>query len=98
MTESVWVGTTPAEDFGPRMCEVSSVGARQRTSGCSPRGLGRVFALVLLGCFTEVAIQHLFQPASTLLSADLSIFFAGTATQSPAEPSGRRVLRVGVLG
>ena len=24
----------------PRMCEVSSMGARQRTRGCSPRGLG----------------------------------------------------------
>ena len=32
--------------FGPRICEVSSVGARQRTRGCSPRGLGGVLALV----------------------------------------------------
>ena len=32
--------------FGPRMCEVSSVGAHQRTRGCSPQGLGGVFALV----------------------------------------------------
>ena len=28
------------------MCEVSSVGARQRTYGCSPRGLGGEFVLV----------------------------------------------------
>jgi len=28
------------------MCEVSSVGARQRTCGCSPRGLGGEFVLV----------------------------------------------------
>ena len=33
-------------EFGPRMCEVSSVGARQHTRGCSPRGLGGVFALI----------------------------------------------------
>ena len=28
------------------MCEISSVGARQHTRGCSPRGLGGVFVLV----------------------------------------------------
>ena len=44
-----------------------------------------------------MAVQRLFQPSSALLSADLGIFRAGTATQSPAEPSGRRALRVGVL-
>ena len=55
------------------MCEVSSVGARQRTRGFSPRGLGGEFALVQrsiniapLGCFTGVAVQRLFQPASAL--------------------------------
>jgi len=32
--------------FDPRMCEVSSVGAHQRTRGCSPRRLGGVLALV----------------------------------------------------
>jgi hypothetical protein len=32
--------------FDPRMCEVFSVGARQHTCGCSPRGLGGVLALV----------------------------------------------------
>ena len=34
------------EGFGPRMCEVSSVEARQRTRGCSPRGLGGVLAVI----------------------------------------------------
>ena len=33
-------------EFGPRICEVSSVGARQRTRGYSPRGLGGVFVLI----------------------------------------------------
>ena len=33
-------------EFGPRMCDVSFVGARQRTRECSPRGLGGVLALV----------------------------------------------------
>ena len=33
-------------DFDPRMCEVSFVGTRQRTRGCSPQGLGGVLALV----------------------------------------------------
>ena len=32
--------------FDPRMCEVFSAGARQRTRGCSPRGLGGGFVLV----------------------------------------------------
>ena len=56
------------------MCEVSSVGARQRTHGCSTRGLGGVFCIrprainvAPLGCFTGVAVQRLFQPASALL-------------------------------
>ena len=63
--------------FGPRMCEVSSVGARQRTRECSPRGLGGVFALVqglytspclvaLLGWPSSVFFsrhRHSFQPA-----------------------------------
>jgi len=35
-----------AVDSDPRMCEVFSVGARQRTGGCSPRCLGEVLALV----------------------------------------------------
>ena len=37
------------DGFMPRpsnMCEVSSAGARQRTRGCSPRGLGGEFVLV----------------------------------------------------
>ena len=53
--------------------------------------------VALLGCFTGVAIQRLFQPASAFLSAGLGVFRAGTATQCPAEPSGRRASRVGVL-
>ena len=32
--------------FVPRVCEALSVGARQRTRGCSPRGLGGVGTLV----------------------------------------------------
>jgi len=32
--------------FDSRMCEISSMGARQRTRGCSPRGLGGVLALI----------------------------------------------------
>ena len=35
--------------------------------------------------------------SSALLSAGLGIFRAGTTTQCPAEPSGRRMSRVGVL-
>ena len=65
------MGITPAGDFGPRICEVSSMGARQRTRGCSPRGLGGVFVLVQglknvvpLGSFAGMAVQRLFQPAS----------------------------------
>ena len=46
MIEGVRVSVTPVADFGPRMYEVSSAGARQRTRGCSPQGLGGVFALV----------------------------------------------------
>ena len=55
------------------MCEVTFTGARQRTRGCSPRGLGGVFVLVqglknvvLLGSFAGMAVQRLFQPASAL--------------------------------
>ena len=32
--------------FAPRVCEALSMGARQRTRGCSPRGLGGVETLV----------------------------------------------------
>src|SRR6185312_5175355 len=46
-------------------------GARQRTRGCSPRGLGGVFVLaqglknvVPPGSFAGMAVQRLFQPAS----------------------------------
>ena len=60
------------------MCEVSSMGARQRTRGCSPRVLGGVFALVqglytspylvaLLGWPSRVFFsqhRHSFLPAS----------------------------------
>ena len=53
------------------MCEVTFAGARQRTRGCSPRGLGGVFVLVQglknvvpLGSFAGMAVQRLFQPAS----------------------------------
>ena len=71
-TESVWVGAAPAGDFGP---------PRPWRSVCTrPRAIN----IASLGCFTEVAVQHLFQPASALLSACLSIFRAGTATQYPA--------------
>ena len=86
------------------MCEVSSVEARQRTRGCSPRGFGGVLALVqglkniaLRNCSIGVSVQCLFQPASAFLSAGLGVFRAGTATRGPVEPSGRRALRVGVL-
>ena len=55
------------------MCEVTFAGARQRTRGCSPRGLGGVFVLVQglknvvpLGSFAGMAVQRLFQPASAL--------------------------------
>ena len=89
----------------------SSVGARQCTRGCSSRGLGGVFALVqglymspclvaLLGWPSRVFFsrhRHSFQPALAFLSAGLDVFRAGAVTQSPAEPSGRRALRVGVL-
>ena len=44
-----------------------------------------------------MAVQRLFQPASALLLAGLGVFRAGTVTQSPTEPSGKRVLRVRVL-
>ena len=44
-----------------------------------------------------MAVQRLFQPASAFLSAGLGVFCAGTATQCPAEPSGRRASIVGVL-
>jgi len=64
--------------FDSRMCEISSMGARQRTRGCSPRGLGGVLALVqglytspclvaLLGWPSRVFFsrhRHSFQPAS----------------------------------
>ena len=55
------------------MCEVTFAGARQRTRGCSPRGLGGAFVLVQglqtlspLGSSTGMAVQRLFQPASAL--------------------------------
>ena len=89
-TKSVWVGATPAGDFGPQMCEVSSVGARQRTRGCSPRGLGGVFALVQ-GLYTSSCLVALLggRPASFsagigTLSAALGILSAGTVTRLSA--------------
>ena len=39
------------------------MGARQRTRGCSPRGLGGVFVLVQ---GLKNVVPHLFQPASAL--------------------------------
>ena len=91
-------------DFDPRMCEVSFVGVHQCTHGCSPPRpwrsactRPRAINIALHGCLTGVAVQRLFQPASALLSAGLGIFRAGTATQCPAEPSGRHASRVGVL-
>ena len=64
----MYIGSRPSN-----ICEVIFAGARQRTRGCSPRGLGGVFVLVQglknvvpLGSFAGMAVQRLFQPASAL--------------------------------
>ena len=64
----------------PRMCEVSSMEAHQRTSGCSPRGLGGVRALVQGLRPGDVAIQHSFQLALALFQPASAFFSVGKAT------------------
>ena len=84
------MGTTPTGDFGPRMCEVSCVGARQRTRGVAPealeeclhssKGYKRRPAWLLHWGGRPVS----FSAGIGTLSAGLGILRAGRTTQCPA--------------
>ena len=63
-----------------QICEILSVGARQRTRGSSPRGLGGVRALVQGLRPGDVAIQHSFQLALALFQPASAFFSVGNAT------------------
>src|SRR6185312_8799637 len=77
-----------------RVSAPAGVAPRPWRSVCTrPRAIN----VAPLGCFTGVAVQRLFQPASAFLLVGLGIFRAGAATRSPVEPSGGRALRVGVM-
>ena len=85
------------------MFEVSFAGARQRTRGCSPRGLGGDFVLVQglknivpLGSFAGMAVQCLFQLASALFqpASAFSVLVKRPGVQLNHQESARQQRRV----
>ena len=85
------------------MCKVSSVGRASVPAGVAPEALEECLHSSKGYICRPAWLLYWggrpgsFQPALAFLSAGLGIFRAGAATQSPAEPSGRHALRVGVL-
>ena len=61
------------------MCEVSSVGAHQRTRGCSPRGLGGVFAFVQGLCASLCLVALLRRPSNVFFSRHRQSFQPASA-------------------